>query len=42
LVDGDPTIDVTAIRRMPLVFKAGRGYDTEAIFKSVQGTVGLR
>lgn len=41
VIDGDPTKNVTAIERMPLVFKDGVGYDTAAIFKSVQGQIGM-
>ncbi|WP_339914075.1 amidohydrolase family protein [uncultured Brevundimonas sp.] len=41
LIDGDPVADPGALDRMPLVFKAGVGYDTAAIFTSLQQTVGL-
>lgn len=41
LIDGDPVKDLTAINRMPLVFKKGVGYRTEAIFEAMQGKVGL-
>ncbi|MBS0380971.1 MAG: amidohydrolase family protein [Proteobacteria bacterium] len=41
VVDGDPAKDITAIEQMPLVFKDGIGYDTAAIFKSMQGQVGM-
>jgi enamidase len=33
--------DVRAIEHMPLVFKNGVGYDTAAIFKSMQGQIGM-
>jgi enamidase len=41
LVDGDPVRDAAALDRMPVVFKAGIGYRTEAIFNALRGTVGL-
>jgi enamidase len=41
VIDGDPAKDVTAIEHMPLVFKDGVGYDTAAIFKSMQGQIGM-
>ncbi|MBU6417194.1 MAG: amidohydrolase family protein [Xanthomonadaceae bacterium] len=41
VIDGNPMKDVSAVERMPLVFKDGVGYDTTAIFKSMQGKVGM-
>lgn len=41
VIDGDPMQHVTAIEHMPLVFKDGVGYDTAAIFKSMQGQIGM-
>jgi enamidase len=41
VIDGDPMKDVTAVERMPLVFKDGTGYDTAAIFESMQGQIGM-
>jgi enamidase len=41
LVDGDPVKDAAALDRMPLVFKAGVGYRTQAIFDTMKGSVGL-
>lgn len=41
LIDGDPVADATALDRMPLVFKAGVGYDTAVIFQGLHETVGL-
>lgn len=41
VIDGDPVQNVTAIEHMPLVFKDGIGYDTAAIFKSMQGQIGM-
>ena len=42
LIDGDPTRDVTAVRRVDLVFKDGVGWDSRALFGSVRGSVGIR
>jgi enamidase len=41
VIDGDPMKDVTAVEHMPLVFKNGVGYDSAAIFKSMQGQIGM-
>jgi enamidase len=41
VIDGDPMKDVSAVEHMPLVFKNGVGYDTAAIFKSMQGQIGM-
>jgi len=41
LVDGDPVRDAAALDRMPIVFKAGVGYRTQAIFDAMKGTIGL-
>jgi enamidase len=41
LVDGDPMRDASALDRMPFVFKAGVGYDTQKIFAAMKGVVGL-
>ncbi len=40
LLDGDLTHDVTVIERPQIVFKAGIGYDSEAIYSSLAGHVG--
>ncbi len=42
LVDGDPSKDISAIRRVEVVFKAGVGYDSAKLFQAVKGTVGVR
>lgn len=42
LMSGDPTADVEAFRRMTLVFKDGVAYDSERLFASVSGWVGVR
>ena len=41
LVEGDPAADPAALDRMPLVFKAGVGYRTQAIFDELKGVIGL-
>jgi imidazolonepropionase-like amidohydrolase len=41
VVEGDPTRDVAAIERMPLVFKNGIGYSSDAIFDAMKGQAGL-
>ena len=41
VVDGDPTKDIAAVERAPLVFKNGVGYDTAKIFAAMKETVGL-
>jgi enamidase len=42
LLVGDPTADVAAFRETVLVFKDGVGYDSEKLFASVRGWVGVR
>jgi imidazolonepropionase-like amidohydrolase len=42
LMRGDPGRDPEAFRRMTLVFKDGVGYDSERLFASVRGWVGVR
>ena len=42
LIQGDPTGDPEAFRRMTLVFKDGVGYDSAKLFASVKGWVGVR
>jgi imidazolonepropionase-like amidohydrolase len=41
LVDGDPVRDAAALDRMPYVFKAGVGYDTQKMFAAMKGVIGL-
>jgi enamidase len=41
LVDGDPTADPMALERVPLVFKAGVGYRSQAFFDELKGVIGL-
>jgi len=42
LLEGDPTVDVEAFRNTRLVFKDGVGYDSDKLFASVKGWVGVR
>jgi imidazolonepropionase-like amidohydrolase len=42
VVDGDPSITISDIRKMETVFKDGVGYDSKRLFDSVRGTVGIR
>jgi imidazolonepropionase-like amidohydrolase len=42
LLAGDPTADVAAFRNTRLVFKDGVGYDSDKLFASVKGWVGVR
>lgn len=42
LLAGDPTSDVEAFRNTRLVFKDGVGYDSDKLFSSVKGWVGVR
>jgi imidazolonepropionase-like amidohydrolase len=41
VLDGDPTSDPRAVDRMPLVFKNGVGYRSDAIFEAMKGLAGL-
>lgn len=42
LVQGDPSSDISDIRRVITVFKGGVGYDSGKLFAAVKGTVGVR
>jgi enamidase len=42
VVDGDPAAKIQDIRNIEIVFKDGIGYDSQKLFDSVKGTVGLR
>ena len=42
VVRGDPAARIDEIRNVEIVFKAGIGYDSQALFDSVKGTVGIR
>jgi len=42
VVRGDPASDIGDIRNVEIVFKGGVGFDAQALFDSVRGTVGIR
>jgi imidazolonepropionase-like amidohydrolase len=42
IIDGDISKDIAAIRKLEIVFKNGIGYDSEKLFKSAMGYVGIR
>ena len=42
VVNGDPASKIQDIRKIEIVFKDGIGYDSQKLFDSVKGTVGLR
>jgi imidazolonepropionase-like amidohydrolase len=42
LLDGDLAKDITVIENPQLVFKSGVGYDSNAIYESLHGQVGLQ
>ncbi|HEY2109322.1 MAG TPA: amidohydrolase family protein [Candidatus Acidoferrales bacterium] len=42
LLDGDLAKDITAIENPEIVFKSGVGYDSNAIYESLHGQVGLQ
>jgi imidazolonepropionase-like amidohydrolase len=42
LVNGDPTNDITDIRKAEVVFKNGVGYDSRKLVDSVKGLVGIQ
>ena len=41
IINGDLEADVSHIRKMELVFKDGIGFNSPAIFKSMEGKVGM-
>ena len=42
LLDGDLAKDITVIENPQLVFKSGVGYDSNAIYESLHGQVGMQ
>jgi imidazolonepropionase-like amidohydrolase len=42
LIQGDPSTDISHIRRVVTVFKNGIGYDSAKLFAAAKGTVGVR
>lgn len=41
VLDGDPSADIAAVRRVQWVFRQGVGYDPKALIESVRGKAGL-
>jgi imidazolonepropionase-like amidohydrolase len=41
VVDGDPSAQISDIRKAETVFKDGVGYDSRRLFESVRGSVGI-
>lgn len=41
VVDGDVAADIHAVEKLPIVFKAGVGYNTQPIFDAYKGKIGL-
>ena len=42
IIDGDISKDINAIRSIEVVFKNGIGYNSEKLFRSADGLVGIR
>jgi imidazolonepropionase-like amidohydrolase len=42
LLDGDLAKDITVIENPEIVFKSGVGYDSNGIYESLHGHVGLQ
>ena len=42
VVRGNPSARASDIRNVEIVFKGGIGFDSQALFDSVKGTVGIR
>ena len=41
IVDGDPSKNISDIRKVQIVFKNGVGYNSKKLFESVKGKVGF-
>jgi imidazolonepropionase-like amidohydrolase len=41
IIDGDPSQNISDIRKVEWVFKNGVGYDSKKMFESVRGKVGF-
>lgn len=41
IIDGDPSKDISDIRKVQFVFRNGVGYDSKKLFESVKGKVGF-
>ena len=42
VIHGDPSLKITDIENVEIVFKDGVGYDSAKLIESVRGQVGLR
>jgi imidazolonepropionase-like amidohydrolase len=42
VVKGDPSKNINDIENVEVVFKDGKGYDSQKLLDSIRGTVGLR
>ena len=41
IIDGDPSKNISDIRKVQFVFKSGVGYNSKKLFESVKGKVGF-
>ncbi|WP_084119511.1 amidohydrolase family protein [Aquiflexum balticum] len=41
IIDGDPSKNISDLRKVQYVFKSGVGYDSKKLFESVRGKVGF-
>ena len=41
IIDGDPSINISELRKVEFVFRNGVGYDSKKLFESVKGKVGF-
>ena len=42
IVNGDPSKNISDLRKAEIVFKDGVGYDSQKLFESVKGLVGIQ
>lgn len=41
IIDGDPSKNISDIRKVQFVFKSGIGFNSKKLFESVKGKVGF-
>ena len=41
IIDGDPSKNISDLRKVQFVFKAGVGFNSKKLFESVKGKVGF-
>lgn len=41
IIDGDPSKNISDLRKVQIVFKNGVGYNSKKLFESVKGKVGF-